>query len=128
MNGVNGVPAHGGASLQQDPGPAAQKGVVVFRHRDFRLLILGKLFASLSLHMVMVVIGYQIYDLTGDPMNLAYIGLAIFAPVLGFALLAGYVVDRFDRRLVLAGCYLVMLISARCAIGIPTAGSSVMVP
>ncbi len=112
MNGVNGVPVDGGASPQQDPGPAAKKGVVAFRHRDFRLLIFGKLFTSLSLHMVMVVIAYQIYDLTGDPLNLAYIGLAIFVPGLGFALVTGYVVDRFDRRLVLAGCYLVMLISA----------------
>jgi len=85
---------------------------VAFRHRDFRILFFGKLVASLSLHMVMVAIGYQIYDLTGDPLNLAYIGLAIFAPTLGFAPLTGYVVDRFDRRLVLAGCYLVMLISA----------------
>jgi len=109
---LNSVPAGGGASSEQDPGPAAKKGFVAFRHRDFRLLIFGKLFSSLSLHMVMVVIAYQIYDLTGDPLDLAYIGLAVFAPGLGFALVTGYVVDRFDRRLVLACCYLVMLISA----------------
>jgi MFS family permease len=104
--------ADGEASSEQDPDPAVRKGFVAFRHRDFRIFFFGKLFASLSLHMVMVAIGYQIYDLTGDPLNLAYIGLAIFAPALGFAPLTGYVVDRFDRRLVLAGCYLVMLISA----------------
>ncbi len=36
--------------------------------------------------MVMMAIAYQVYDLTGDPMNLAYIGLSVAAmAVLGAA-------------------------------------------
>src|SRR5690606_30251979 len=59
--------------------------------------------------MVMVAIAYQVYDLTGDLLNLAYIGLATFAPMLGLALITGYVADLFDRRLVIATCCVVML-------------------
>lgn len=62
--------------------------------------------------MVMVAIAYQVYDRTGDVMNLAYIGLATFAPAIGFALITGYVADLFDRRLVLAVCYAVICVAA----------------
>lgn len=85
---------------------------MAFRHRDFRLYFFSKLFSALALHMVMMAIGYQVYDLTGDPLNLAYVGLAIFIPAIAFALVTGYVADRFDRRWVLAFCYVAMLISA----------------
>jgi MFS family permease len=109
---LNGEPLDGENPPRNDTEQSAKMGLVAFRHRDFRLLLFSKLFVSLALHMVMVAIAYQIYDLTNDPMNLAYIGLAIFAPGLGFALVTGYVADLFDRRLVLAVCYLVMLVSA----------------
>ena len=62
---------------------------MAFRHRDFRLLIFAKVFSSQALYMVMVAVGYQVYDTTGDPLDLAYIGLSVFAPGLGFALITG---------------------------------------
>lgn len=82
------------------------------RQRDFRLLIIGKTFGWLALHMMMVAIAYQVYDRTGDVMNLAYIGLATFAPAIGFALITGYVADRFDRRLVLVVTYGIIFVGA----------------
>ncbi|CAN0383044.1 unnamed protein product, partial [Discosporangium mesarthrocarpum] len=57
------------------------------RESDFRLLIVGKGFGWMAMHMMMVAIAYQVYDQTGDVMNLAYIGLATFAPAIGFALI-----------------------------------------
>ena len=62
-------------------------------------MIIGKTFGWMALHMIMVAITYQVYDRTGDVINLADIGLATFAPAIGFALITGYVADRFDRRL-----------------------------
>ena len=66
----------------------------------------------MALHMMMVAIAYQVYDRTGDVMNLAYIGLATFAPAIGFALITGYVADRFDRRLVLVVTYGIIFVGA----------------
>lgn len=80
--------------------------------RDFRLLIIGKCFGWMALHMMMVAIAYQVYDRTGDVMNLAYIGLATFAPAIGFALITGYVADLFDRRLVLVVTYGIIFVGA----------------
>jgi MFS family permease len=82
------------------------------RQRDFRLLIIGKTFGWMALHMMMVAIAYQVYDRTGDVMNLAYIGLATFAPAIGFALITGYVADRFDRGLVLVVTYGIIFVGA----------------
>jgi len=55
--------------------------------------------------MIMGAVPFQVYDVTRDTMNLAYIGLATFAPAIGFSLITGYVADLFDRRLVVTVCY-----------------------
>lgn len=90
----------------------ALTGAAALGHRDFRLYFFGKFFSYIAMTMVTVAIGYQIYDRTGDPLNLAYIGLATFAPAMGLALFTGYVADLFDRRFVLSLCYVTMFVSA----------------
>jgi hypothetical protein len=44
------------------------------------------------------VVGWQIYELTHDKLALGLIGLAEALPFIGFALYAGHVADRHDRR------------------------------
>ncbi|MDA1326493.1 MAG: MFS transporter [Proteobacteria bacterium] len=91
-----------------DPGSQGVTGLAAIRFRDFQFLLVGKLFAWISLHMVMGAVPFQVYDVTRDTMNLAYIGLATFAPAMGFALITGYVADLFDRRLVITLCYAII--------------------
>ncbi|MBI78351.1 MAG: hypothetical protein CMM53_11330 [Rhodospirillaceae bacterium] len=86
-------------------------GLVALKYRDMRFLIVGKIFGWVSLHMVLVAIAYQVYDVTGDVKNLAYIGLAVFAPAFGFALVTGYIADLFDRKSVIVVCYCIISIS-----------------
>lgn len=86
-------------------------GRAALRYSDIRLLLFSKLFGWISLHMVLVAIAYQVYDVTGDVMNLAYIGLATFAPAVGFSLFTGYTADLFDRKIVMAICFSVILFS-----------------
>jgi MFS family permease len=45
-----------------------------------------------------VVVGWLVYQITKDPFALGLIGLAEVVPYISVALLAGYVVDRSDRR------------------------------
>jgi len=104
---MNGNPVTG---WEDDPPP--RTGFAAMRHRDFLLLFLGKNFGFIALHAVLVAVAYQVYDITGDVLNLAWIGLATFAPAIGFALFTGYVADRFDRRLVIAGCSALIMIAA----------------
>lgn len=91
-----------------DPGSKGVTGLAAMRYRDFRFLLVGKLIAWISLHAVMGAVPFQVYDVTRDTMNLAYIGLATFAPAMGFALITGYVADLFDRRLVVTICYAII--------------------
>ena len=74
--------------------------------RDFRLFVATRFLAVVAYQMVGVAVGWQVYDLARDPLQLGYVGLAEFLPAFLFALPAGQAADRFDRRLVLAGCLL----------------------
>ena len=47
-----------------------------------------------------VVVSWQIYDVTRDPLSLGLIGLAEALPYVSVALFAGHVADRKDRRVV----------------------------
>jgi len=53
---------------------------------------------ELGSQMLNVAVGWYVYTATGDPMSLAYVGLAQFLPNIGMALIAGQAADRFDRR------------------------------
>jgi len=54
--------------------------------------------ATAANQMLMVALGWQIYDLTGSAWDLGLVGLAQFLPALLMALPAGHTVDRHDRR------------------------------
>lgn len=55
--------------------------------------------------MVDVVLGFQMWKLTGNPLYLGYIGLAQFLPFVALLLPGGQIADRFDRRLIIALAY-----------------------
>ena len=59
-----------------------------------------------------VVVAWQMYDVTHDPLALGLVGLAEAAPFIGFALYAGHVADVRDRRRV-ALTALVLLFALR---------------
>ncbi|NMO20101.1 MFS transporter [Pyxidicoccus fallax] len=82
----------------------------VFRHRDFTLYQVARLFAVLAVQIESVAIGWQVYELTGSALALGYTGLAQFVPFLAFALVGGQVADRVDRRAILAVCQAVMML------------------
>ena len=48
-----------------------------------------------------VAVGWQMYDLTGDPLYLGLVGLVQFAPSVVLLFVTGSIIDRFDRRLVI---------------------------
>ena len=92
-------------------GPSVS-GFTALRHRDFALFLIARNVANGSSTMMQVAIAYQLYELTGDPMSLAYLGLALFVPSIAFSLVTGYVADVFDRRTVLTSVFCVSLIAA----------------
>jgi MFS family permease len=61
---------------------------------EFKKLMSARFLFTLGTQMQAVIIGWQIYELTRDPLALGIVGLAEAVPALGLALYAGYVVDR----------------------------------
>lgn len=51
--------------------------------------------------MQTIAVGWQVYALTRDPLQLGYVGLVQFLPAIGLAPITGEAADRFERRLLL---------------------------
>ncbi len=95
--------------------PARHDPYVALRHRDFRWFILSTFTMTLGTQLQAVVVGWQVYNMTHDPLALGLIGLAEALPFIAVALPAGYVADRWNRRTI-AVCALAVL--ALCAIAL----------
>jgi hypothetical protein len=81
--------------------------------------------AVLGLQMQNVAIGWQIYAMTRRPLDLAWVGLAQFAPAAGLSLVTGHAADRLERRRIMVVCYaalaalsIALLVAARTAEGV----------
>jgi len=69
-----------------------------FRIPNFRRFILSLLTMTVGSQVQTLVVSWQIYGITHDPLSLGLIGLAEVVPFISVALVAGHVADRFDRR------------------------------
>lgn len=78
----------------------------LFAHRAFLAFFSARLAAMFANQMLMVAIGWQMYDLTGSAWDLGLVGLYQFAPALLLTLPAGHVADHFHRGRIFAACML----------------------
>lgn len=79
-------------------------GFAVLRQRDYRLYVGARFFSSIASQMLIVAVGWQVYQKTGRLFDLGMIGLSQFLPFLCLALFAGHAADRHDRRVILILC------------------------
>ncbi len=77
----------------------------VYRHPGFTAFLIARLAAVLAGQIQAVVVAWQVYDLTREPMALAYVGMAQFFPMLLLLLPAGDLIDRFSRKPILAASW-----------------------
>jgi len=71
-----------------------------------RALLGARLAGTIATQILSVVVGWQVYAISRSPLALGYVGLAQFAPVALLILPAGDCADRFDRRRILGGAWL----------------------
>ncbi len=87
-------------------------------HRGFLRVWLARLASVAAGQMLMVAVGWQMYDLTGSAWDLGLVGLLQFVPALALALVAGHVIDRHHRGRIVAFCLAVqVLVAALLATG-----------
>jgi len=65
---------------------------------SYRWYILSAFAMTLASQVQGVVVSWQIYDVTRDPLSLGLIGLAEALPYIGVALFAGHIADKLNRR------------------------------
>jgi MFS family permease len=92
--------------------PPQAHGFAVLRQRDYTLFVGARFFASIASQMLIVAVGWQVYQKTGRLLDLGMIGLSQFLPFLCLALFAGHAADRYDRRAILILCASAQLLSA----------------
>jgi MFS family permease len=79
-------------------------GLAALRERDFALYAGANFLATIALQIQATALAWQIYEITHDPLQLGFVGLAEFLPAVLLALPAGHLADRMDRRrLIIAG-------------------------
>jgi MFS family permease len=98
-------------------------GLAAFRHLGFALYATGRFCVVAGLEMQSVAVGWQVYEITRRPLDLGYVGLAQFLPVVALFLVAGHVVDRFNRKTVLLLCTLGMAVCSALLIQITRVGA-----
>lgn len=94
--------------------------------RPFMRLWGARLLGTAGTQMLMVAIGWHMYELTGSAWDLGLVGLYQFAPALLLALYAGHIVDRHHRGRIVAICLavqgVVALVLWLATLAAPTAG------
>lgn len=92
-----------------DDPPLPHDAYAALRVPEFRRFWIGNLLALLGVQMQFVAIGWDIYERTGNSLHLGLVGLVQVIPVILLALPAGQLIDRIDRRRVIAGSLISML-------------------
>ena len=89
------------------PGPYAALQI-----RDFRFFILARQCATLAIQIQATIVGWQLYEMTRDPLALGLIGLTEAVPAITVSLYAGYVADMVSRKKIILGTITLLLVCA----------------
>jgi MFS family permease len=84
--------------------PALAPPTRLLRHRSFVRFWCARTFTNGAFMMQGVAVGWQMYDLTNNPLDLGLVGLVQFFPLIAMSIIAGQVLDLFDRRMIAAAC------------------------
>jgi MFS family permease len=90
----------------------------VLRIRNYRNFLLSRIFATLSTQMQALVVSWQIYQMTKDPLALGLIGLVEAVAFIAFATWAGHFADRHEKRGIIFWAQGILLVCAVAFMGL----------
>ena len=74
------------------------------RIKEFNIFLFVRFLLVFGWSMQFIVIEWQVYSITKDPLSLGIIGLMEIIPAFSMALFAGHIVDQSEKRNLLAKC------------------------
>ena len=80
--------------------------------RSFHFFLWTRLLSTAANQVLLVALGWQMYDLTASAWDLGLVGLLQFIPTVAFTIPSGQLADRVDRRRVVSAAIAVMLCAA----------------
>jgi len=92
--------------------PPLHDAYASLRSPDFRRILVSYAMATVAREAQIVVVGWQVYAQTRDPLTLGLIGLAEALPFIGVSLYAGHLADRVTRRTIAVAGTFGILVSA----------------
>lgn len=72
--------------------------------RPFYLFLASAVLTTLASTMLSVAVGWHIYQATGNPFDLALVGLMQIIPIAGLFIVSGWVIDNLQRKYVAIAC------------------------
>jgi len=95
----------------------SNEAFAAIRIRNFRLFLAYRFFMTAAVLMQAVIVGWQLYDITKDPLSLGIIGLTEVIPQVSIALFAGHFVDIWDRKRIIFRTSFILLIGSALLLG-----------
>ena len=83
---------------------AKTKPYAALKIKEFNIFLLMRFLLVFGWSMQFIVIEWQVYSITKDPLSLGIIGLMEIIPAFSMALFAGHIVDQKEKRNLLALC------------------------
>ena len=83
---------------------AKQDPYAALRIKEFNIFLFVRFLLVFGWSMQFIVIEWQVYSITKDPLSLGIIGLIEIIPAFSMALFAGHIVDQKEKRNLLALC------------------------
>ena len=74
------------------------------KFKEFRIFVILRFALVFAWAMQFIVIEWEIYSLTKDPLSLGLIGLMEVIPAVSLSLFAGHFVDQLEKRNLFAVC------------------------
>lgn len=87
-----------------EPADITSPDAPLLKNINFLLFVICRSVNVIGVHALTVAVGWHVYQISRDPIDLGLIGLAQFAPAFILFLLAGIAADRYQRKRIMVIC------------------------
>ena len=84
------------------------------RYKEFSLFLIVRFALVFAWSMQFIIIEWQVYSFTKDPLSLGLIGLMEVVPAISMALFAGHIVDQKEKKMMLLFCIIGFTLISFC--------------
>ena len=84
------------------------------RFKEFNFFLVIRFILVFGWSMQFIIVEWEVYSLTKDPLSLGLIGLVEVVPAISTALFAGHIVDQREKKMLFIQCIIAFLLVAIC--------------